>query len=76
MSTSNLLTLIDAQIATLRQARELLTTTDKPTQGRLEDSTNAPAKRKRKSGLTPEGRARIAAAVRARWAKQRKAAKA
>jgi len=79
MTIANLLPLIDAQIAALKQARALLTTTEvetvKPTRGRPKGSKNAPAKKK-KLNISPEGRARIAAAVKRRWAAQKKAAKA
>jgi hypothetical protein len=76
MSISSLLSLIDAQIDTLKQARALLTTSDAPQKnkpGRPKGSTNASTKKKR--NLSPEGRARIAAAVKARWARQKKAGK-
>jgi NAD(P)H-dependent flavin oxidoreductase YrpB (nitropropane dioxygenase family) len=77
MNTSNLLSLIDAEIATLKQARTLIAGSGvevtKPTRGRPKGSKNAPAKKKR--NLSPEGRARIAAAVKRRWALQKKAAK-
>jgi len=50
VSISSLLSLIDAQIGTLKQARALLSTPDtpaKPKLGRPRGSTNAPAKRKK-----------------------------
>jgi hypothetical protein len=62
---------LDAEISRLQQAKALLTgETVKRSPGRPKSTT---AKKKR--NLTPEGRARIAAAVKARWAKQKKAAK-
>jgi hypothetical protein len=72
---------IDAQIARLQQARAALagTSTGSATgkrrgrpPGRPKGSVNmaaSGAKRKRRGGMSPEGRARIAAAQKARWAK-------
>lgn len=68
---------LDAEIARLEQARAILTASTAiapPTRGRPKkvlDIVPAPAKKKRK--LTPEGRARIAEAVKRRWATQKKA---
>lgn len=53
---------LDAEIGRLQQARALL----------LDTSTLKPLKRKR-GPMTPEGRARIAAAQRKRWAAQKRA---
>jgi hypothetical protein len=81
MSTDDILTTIDAEIRKLQRMRDfaVLVLTDEATEdGRpgRPVSTGATANRKRKSGLTPEGRKRIAAAVKARWAAQKnKAAK-
>jgi len=74
MNTSNLLSLIDAEIAVLKQTRALLSTDApaKPTRGRPKGSTNAPAKKKR--NLSPEGRKRIIEGVKRRWAAKKKAA--
>jgi len=67
MTPPDLITLIDAEIAILQQARTLIA-------GAL--PTKQPGRPKsKKRNLTPEGRARIAAAVKARWAAQKKAAK-
>ncbi|MGA8939752.1 MAG: hypothetical protein WB439_11375 [Acidobacteriaceae bacterium] len=75
---------IDAKIASLQQARAVLLALDesvlvvKPRRGRPKGSTNAskaaskPAKRKR--NLSPEGRKRIAEAMKRRWAERRKEA--
>ena len=77
MTIANLLPLIDAEIAALKLARALISRsgveTVKPTRGRPIGSKNAPAKKKRK--MSPEGRARIVAAVKKRWAAQKKAGK-
>jgi hypothetical protein len=83
MALSDILATIDIQIAILRQARTLLSGGTvailKRSPGRLKKSAvvaapvaTKPAKKKRK--LTPEGRKRIAEAVKKRWAAQRKAA--
>jgi hypothetical protein len=69
---TDILALIDAEISSLQSARVLIA------------GAGAAAKRgagrpkgagKKKRNLSPEGRARIAAAVKARWAAQKKAAK-
>lgn len=58
---------IDAEIARLTAARKALSSVD---------TKAAPAKMtKRKRNLSPEGRKRIAEAVRKRWAKQKAGAK-
>jgi len=75
--------LIDAEIATLKEARAPLAagsavTVPKRKAGRppkVQPDTTATPKRKKKRNLSPEGRARIAEAARKRWAAQRKAAK-
>jgi hypothetical protein len=80
---------IDAKIASLQQARAVLMELDesaviaKPRRGRPKGSTNAakaitvkivkPGTRKR--NLSPEGRKRIADAMKRRWAERRKAVK-
>jgi topoisomerase IA-like protein len=67
MNVSELLSHIDSEISTLRQVRTLL----------AGGAGQARPGRKpgRKHVMSAEGRARIAAAQRARWAKQKKAAK-
>ena len=77
MGVSEILAQIDKEIAQLQQARALLggkaATAPKK-------ASPAPAakktvkKRKKKRNLTPEGRKRIAEAVKKRWAEQKKAA--
>jgi hypothetical protein len=57
MDRNGLLAVIDLEIRRLQLARVALTST--------------PPKTKKKRHLTPEGRARIAAAVKKRWAKQK-----
>ena len=84
MDVSKIIAEIDAKIASLQQARVVLAGLDesvpavaKPKRGRPKGSTNAvkaakPAKRKR--NLSPEGRKRIADAMKRRWAERRSAA--
>jgi hypothetical protein len=84
MDVSNIIAEIDAKIASLQQARVVLAglgdtapVVVKAKRGRPKGSTNAaktakaakPAKRKR--NLSPEGRARIAEAMKRRWAARR-----
>lgn len=78
MSLNTVIAEIDTEIVRLQQARALLTgATAMKKRGRpagvVKALTHKPAKKKRR--LSPEGRARIAAAVKARWARQKKAAK-
>jgi hypothetical protein len=74
MALKNILAQIDVEIARLQQARALLGATDVQKARRGRPKLNAdtpllskPAKKKR--NLSPEGRARIAEAVKRRWAK-------
>ena len=74
MGVSEILAQIDREIAQLQQARSLLG--GKPAPARKKAAA-APAVRKtvkKKRNLTPEGRKRIAEAVKRRWAEQKKAA--
>jgi hypothetical protein len=74
MAISDLVAQIDAEISKLQQARALLSGgTVAPGRGRPKGSKNAPAKTKSK--LSPEGRKRIAEAMKKRWAERRKAVK-
>ncbi len=80
MEVSRILAEIDAQIAKLQQARQLLSGADEVKRsgpGRPKGSKNAapaatPATKKRK--LSPEGRKRIADAMKRRWAERKKTA--
>jgi hypothetical protein len=81
MDVSRILSEIDAEISRLQHARTALTgiasseTAAKAKRGRPKGSANktaAPKKRKRK--LSPEGRKRIADAMKRRWAERRAAA--
>jgi hypothetical protein len=71
---TDILAAIDAEIASLQQARALIAGASvKRGPGRPPKTAVTPvAKKKRK--MSPEGRARLVAAVKARWAKQKKAA--
>lgn len=72
MGVAEILQQIDREIAQLQRARALLNGgAVKSPNGSLNGMVRK-AKRK-KSNLTPEGRKRIAEAVRRRWEKQRKA---
>jgi hypothetical protein len=79
MNTTSILAQIDEQIAKLQQAKALLTITEVKTKaGRPRGSkaalTVTPEPRKTRRRLSPEGKARIAAAQKARWASLKKAA--
>jgi hypothetical protein len=78
VAVSGIIAEIDAQIAKLQQARTLLagTVTERVGRGRPKGSTNAvpakTAKKPAKRKLSPEGRKRIADAMKKRWAERRK----
>lgn len=73
MGVSEILSEIDHQIERLKQARTLLSGEDGRATGKAETAVpDKPVKKKR--NLSPEGRKRIAEAVKRRWAKQKKAA--
>lgn len=82
MDVSRILSEIDAEIARLQQARAALsaigasgTVAAKRGPGRPKGSgTKKAAKTVRKRNLTPEGRKRIADAMKRRWAERRAAA--
>jgi hypothetical protein len=83
MALKEVIALIDAEIAALKQARALLATGSAVTVAKrkpgrplkVQPDTMATPKRKKKRNLSPEGRARIAEAARKRWAAQKKSAK-
>ena len=76
MNAIEIIRLIDAEIAKLQQARDLIAATGKRRPGRPKSTAVSIGKpKKKKRNLSPEGRARIVAALKARWAKQKKAAK-
>lgn len=78
MEVSRIIAEIDAQISKLQQARALLAGTTAPTtragRGRPKGSKNAAssAAPRKKRKLSPEGRKRIADAMKKRWAERRK----
>ena len=77
MEVSRIIAEIDAQISQLQQARALLAGTAAPAprtgRGRPKGSKNASsATTPRKRKLSPEGRKRIADAMKKRWAERRK----
>ena len=84
MGVSEILATIDHEIAQLQQARELLSGAAAPVAkkkaGRpkkvvaVADIAAKPSKKKKKRNLSPEGRKRIAEAVKKRWAAQKAAA--
>ena len=67
MNTSELLSAVDSEIARLQQVRALLAGEGRPAM-RIVNTA-------RKHKMSAVGRARIAAAQRKRWAKQKRAAK-
>ena len=79
MDVGRILSEIDAEIARLQQARSALTAiaasgTVAARRGRPKGSVNKKAaKPGRKRNLTPEGRKRIAEAMKRRWAERRAA---
>jgi hypothetical protein len=80
VQVSRILAEIDAEIAKLQQARALLAPVPSDTRtgrGRPKGSKNAAARpevvtKTRKRKLSPEGRKRIAEAMKKRWAERRK----
>jgi hypothetical protein len=80
MDVSRILSEIDAEIARLQQARSALTgiagsgTVAKAKRGRPKGSANkTTTTKRRKRNLSPEGRKRIADAMKRRWAERRAA---
>jgi hypothetical protein len=71
MEMQGILAQIDAEIGRLQQVRAILTGTAKDGRNNKVAARSAPKKRQ----LSPEARARIAAAQKARWARARKTAK-
>lgn len=77
MGVSEILASIDREIALLQQARAVLggdsAAAPGKRRGRPKKTASAATKSTKKRHLSPEGRRRIAEAVRRRWAEQRKA---
>jgi len=78
VGVSEILSQIDREIAQLQQARALLGggTASTSKKGKIAAASAAKKTVKKKRNLTPEGRKRIAEAVKRRWAAQKKAADA
>jgi hypothetical protein len=76
VGVSEILKEIDREIAQLRYARALLSGKAAPAAKRAKAATAARKPGKKKRNLSPEGRKRIADAVKKRWAEQKKAAAA
>jgi hypothetical protein len=76
MDTKRIFADIDAEISKLRQVRELLSSAEikKGRPGRPKSAEPKVAKPKKRK-MSARGRAAISAAMKARWAKTRKAAK-
>ena len=76
MGISEIVEQIDREIAQLQQVRALLAGKSAATTKKAAPvpSAKKTGKRKKKRNLTPEGRKRIAEAVKRRWAEQKKAA--
>jgi len=75
MNTAEIISQIDAEIARLQGAKALLAETPLkrgPGRPKANEQPVAPAPKKR--GLSAKGRAAISAAMKARWAKRKKAA--
>jgi len=75
VGVSEILTQIDREIARLQHARALLAGSKAAQATKKAATVPAAAKpaKKKKRNLTPEGRKRIAEAVKRRWAEQKKA---
>lgn len=80
MGVSEILASVDREIELLKQVRALLVGSGSPVQAKKQAVTSSavekPAKKggaRKKRRLSPEGRKRIAEAVRRRWEAQRKA---
>lgn len=73
MGVSEILTQIDREIAQLQHARALLAGNAAPAARKAKAAAAARKPGKKKRNLSPEGRKRIAEAVKKRWAEQKKA---
>ena len=71
MGVSEILAQIDREIAQLQQARAML---NGASNGKFRVARTGKRVVRKKRNLTPEGRRRIAEAVKRRWAEQRKKA--
>jgi|HubBroStandDraft_5_1064220.scaffolds.fasta_scaffold502025_2 hypothetical protein len=71
MAIDDIIAQIDAEIAQLQQAKSLLTAAPPLRPKKLAAETPVSKSTKKKRNLSPEGRARIAEAVKRRWATQK-----
>jgi hypothetical protein len=79
MDTKQIIAELDTEIARLQEVKSILsrTTATTPTNRRPNKAKTAPTRiTAKKRTMSPEGRAKIAAAQKARWARAKKAAKA
>jgi hypothetical protein len=76
MDSDKILAAIDAEIARLRQVREVLLEIEGAKPPAKQKSTNSPAKGKKSRVLSPEARKRIADAQRKRWIAAKKKSRA
>jgi hypothetical protein len=76
VGVSEILMQIDREIAQLRHARALLAGKGAPASKKAKAAPAARKPARKKRNLSPEGRKRIADAVKKRWAEQKKAATA
>jgi hypothetical protein len=75
MAISDILTSLDREISLLQQARAVLSGSTRAPKVNSRPAAAKPAKSaSKKRNLSPEGRRRIAEAVKRRWERQRKAA--
>jgi|tagenome__1003787_1003787.scaffolds.fasta_scaffold20972871_3 hypothetical protein len=79
MTKATVVAFLDAEIARLQRAREILSTTDGSGVGRAEDPRGSIAGRHRSQGkrrrMSAEARRRISEAQKKRWAARKRAAK-
>ena len=74
MGVSEIIAQIDREIAQLQHARTLLAGSGSAVKAKRGPGRPPKKAAKKKRNLTPEGRRRIAEAVKRRWAEQKKAA--
>jgi hypothetical protein len=75
VNTSEIIAALDAEIARLQQARNLLAQASSADRGSRHTTTAQPRESAKRRVLSPEARKRIAAAQRKRWAKLKRAAR-
>jgi hypothetical protein len=75
MDTNRIIADIDTEISKLQQARALLSNVSTKKGPGRPKSTEPKVTKAKKGRMSPKGRAAISAAMKARWAKAKKAAK-